>query len=121
MGEREREVGERIYFKIPAFGETLFLNLSLSSSEGYERTLIEYVRRNGSIVETKSPSSHHHQCHYTGVVHQAQGSPEGEELGAVLEGTWAAVSTCSGLVSTPCWCILRSMCSELLGIDKENW
>ena len=37
--------GGRIYIKLPAFGETLYLNLSLSSSDlaGME-TLVNYVR-----------------------------------------------------------------------------
>ena len=89
----------RTYFKLSAFGETIFLNLTLNSDLGAERALVEYVRKDGSI-DIRTP--HHHLCHYTGHVHGTSVASIGgriqEELGRVIEGSWTALSTCNGLV-----------------------
>ena len=90
--------GGRIYIKLPAFGETLYLNLSLSSSDlaGME-TLVNYVRGDGSIqTQSRAPGS----CHYTGHVHSDAGDSLDGGIGRAREGSWTAVSTCNGLVRT---------------------
>lgn len=97
---RDASLDPNIYIKLLAFGETLYLNLSLSSSdlEGME-TMVDYIQGDGS-VQTHSRTLG--SCHYTGHVHGRDGdSLELEnEIGRAKEGSWIAVSTCNGLVRT---------------------
>ncbi len=91
-----------MYIKLAAFGETLYLNLSLNRDWEGRETVVEYVARNGSVSSSQTPQQK--PCHYTGVVHSSRlqeeegGGRERGGLGCVVEGSWTAISTCSGLV-----------------------
>lgn len=89
-----RDGSGRVYIKLAAFGETLYLNLTLSSWEwGTKDTPVDYVQEDGSVETlTKQRAS----CYYAGHIQRGEG--EGEAIGRVMEGSWTAVSTCNGLV-----------------------
>ena len=90
---------DRVYIKLTAFEKTLYLNLSANSEFLPGGVVVEVAREDGS-VERRGPSQN--SCHYVGHIHHSVLPQEGGEeggLGGAMEGSWAAVSTCNGLVS----------------------
>ena len=78
-----RSQEDRLFFKVEAFEEIFFLNVTANSQFVSDNLLVEYVSENGSTIEQPKETGCFHSGHISG--------KRGEG--------WAAVSNCRGLVS----------------------
>ena len=73
----------RMYFKVAAFGQKFFLNVSENRDFTSRHLVVEYMGNNGSVTDFRRPAIQ--SCYYTGQLVDKDG--------------WIALSTCQGLVS----------------------
>lgn len=89
----------RTYIRIDAFGQSLYLNVSLNSEflHGNGPT-VKYLQVNGSST---LQSAKYRDCFHVGHVHLTTDSTTGEEVERRSgESTqWVSISNCAGLVS----------------------
>ena len=89
----------RSYIRIDAFGQSLYLNVSLNSDflHGNGPT-VEYMQSNGSST---LQGSKHRECFHVGHVDLVTDSSTGEEVMQRSNDSaqWVSISNCAGLVS----------------------
>ena len=76
---------ETLYFRVNAFERDFILNVSANLEFISKNMIVEYVGEGGLKVQQPIDSD---DCHHTGHILGAGGSPEG----------WVAISNCRGLV-----------------------
>ena len=92
----------KTYIRIDAFGQSLYLNVSLNSDflHGNGPT-VEYMQSNGSST---LQGLKHRDCFHVGHVHLVTDSSTGEEVTQTPaeSAQWVSISNCAGLVSKRC-------------------